>query len=135
MTTSHGRVFQVGNNALGLARIYADKPDIWLLVVAGRITFENDRSGHYTYEYEKIPELQKYAMRLVLRHHNEYRNPTLDLSTITDEIEVIDDEVEVIGNEMEVIGILPPEAQNMAKYSPENYRRMLESMLKSFLKK
>lgn len=65
--------FSVGNITLGFVSIPSRK-DYWLLFHVGRVTKDLNIRNGVGYEYEDIPECQKFVDRLIIKFENHSQN-------------------------------------------------------------
>lgn len=66
---SKKKSYREGQITIGLVKIKPNE-DFWLLFHIGRITKDLNRLNGIGYEYETIPEFEKYVGRLVIRYKN-----------------------------------------------------------------
>ncbi|PMH44646.1 hypothetical protein BCU68_12420 [Vibrio sp. 10N.286.49.B3] len=79
--------YQEGQITVGFMRIEADK---WLLFHVGRVTKDLNILGGMGYEYEPLPEYEKYLGRLVIRFKNKVQQTVRKATSVIDECEVLE---------------------------------------------
>lgn len=79
--------FKDGQVTIGFIRIHK-KEDYWLLFHAGQITKDLDRLDGVGYEFESIPEYEKYLGRLVIKFKNNSQTMIRNASSVIEECEV-----------------------------------------------
>lgn len=78
--------FQVGQTTIGLIRL--DQPDLWLLFHVGRVTKSFDGQNAIGYEYESLPEYDKFVGRVIVRYKNKSQNMVRKAESVLGECEV-----------------------------------------------
>jgi hypothetical protein len=79
--------FKQGQITLGFIRL--NKDNLWLLFHVGRITKDLNRLNGVGYEYEVIPEFEKYFGRLIIRFKNEAQTMIRLAKSVIDDCEVV----------------------------------------------
>ena len=79
--------FKQGQITLGFIRL--NKDNLWLLFHVGRITKDLNRLNGVGYEYEVIPEFEKYFGRLIIRFKNESQTMIRLAKSVIDDCEVV----------------------------------------------
>lgn len=65
---SSRKSYKVGDTTIGLVRM--NRKDLWLLFHVGRVTKDLDKFEAMGYEYEPLPEYEKYVGRMIIRFKN-----------------------------------------------------------------
>ncbi len=78
--------FQVGQTTIGLMRL--DQPDLWLLFHVGRVTRSFDVQNAIGYEYESLPEYDKFVGRVIVRYKNKSQQMVRKAEPMLGECEV-----------------------------------------------
>ena len=77
--------YKEGQITIGLARI---KYNSWLLFHVGRVTKDLNKLNAVGYQFEVLPEFEKYFGRLIVRYKNTSQNLVRMASSVIDECEV-----------------------------------------------
>lgn len=80
--------FKVGQMTIGLIKIKPNE-SLWLLFHIGKVTKDLNIFDGAGYEFESIPEYEKYFGRLVVRFKNSSQNMVRKASSVIDECEVV----------------------------------------------
>lgn len=78
--------FQVGQMTIGLIRL--DQPDLWLLFHLGRVTKSLNVVNAIGYEFESLPEYDKFVGRVIVRYKNKSQNMIRKADSVLGECEV-----------------------------------------------
>jgi hypothetical protein len=78
--------FQLGQTTIGLIRL--NESDLWLLFHIGRVTADLGVANGVGYEYEALPEFQKYFGRIVVRFKNKSQNMIRRAQSVLHDCEV-----------------------------------------------
>ena len=78
--------FQAGQMTVGLIRL--EQPDLWLLFHVGRISKSFDVKNAVGYEYESLPEYDKFVGRVIVRYKNKSQNMIRKAESVLAECEV-----------------------------------------------
>ncbi len=80
--------YRVGQITFGFIKIKPSE-DLWLLFHVGKVTKDLDIFNGVGYEYENIPEYDKYLGRLIIRYKNKYQNMLRRAESVIDDCEVV----------------------------------------------
>jgi hypothetical protein len=80
--------YRDGQITLGFIRINSND-DLWLLFHAGKITKDLDILDGVGYEYEILPEYQKYFGRLIIKYKNKAQTMIRLAKSVIDDCEVV----------------------------------------------
>jgi len=78
--------FKEGNITVGFARIENDK---WLLFDISIITKDLNKFNEVGYEYQTIPEYEKYFGRIIVNYHNTATNLIRNADSVINECEIV----------------------------------------------
>ena len=76
--------YKEGQITIGLVKI-RPKEDFWLLFHIGRITKDLNRLNGVGYEYEDLPEYEKYVGRLIVKYTNRVQTMIRNAESVIDE--------------------------------------------------
>lgn len=76
--------FKTGQITLGLVKI-KPKEDFWLLFHVGKVTKDLNKLNGVGYEYEHLPEYEKYVGRLIVKFKNKAQTMIRNAETVIDE--------------------------------------------------
>lgn len=79
--------YKVGQITVGFIRITRND-NLWLLFHIGRVTKDLNVLKGVGYEYETLPEFEKYFGRLIIRYKNRSQNMVRFASTVIDDCEI-----------------------------------------------
>lgn len=79
--------FKNGQITIGLVKI-KPKEDFWLLFHIGKVTKDMDKLNGVGYEYENLPNFEKYLGRLIVRYKNKAQTMIRNAETVIDDCEV-----------------------------------------------
>ena len=80
--------YKAGQITIGFIRINSND-DLWLLFHVGKITKDLDILDGVGYEYEVLPEYQKYFGRLIIKYKNKAQTMIRLAKSVIDECEVV----------------------------------------------
>ncbi|PIJ41849.1 GIY-YIG nuclease family protein [Tatumella sp. OPLPL6] len=80
--------YKVGQTTICLIKM-KKKEDLWLLVHVGRVTKDLNINNAIGYEYENIPEFNKYLGRVIVRYKNKSQTLIRNASSIIGDCEIV----------------------------------------------
>lgn len=81
---------QVTVGFIPLDNSYERNKNLWLLFHVGKVTKALNKYNAMGYEYEVLPEYQKYFGRLVIRFQNQVQNMIRLATSVIDDCEVVE---------------------------------------------
>jgi hypothetical protein len=79
--------YKVGQTTIGLVKIKPNE-DFWLLFHVGKVTKDLNRLNGVGYEYESLPNFDKYLGRIIVKYKNTSQNMIRNAKSVLEECEL-----------------------------------------------
>lgn len=79
--------YKVGQTTIGLVKIKPNE-DFWLLFHVGKVTKDLNRLNGVGYEYESLPNYDKYLGRIIVKYKNTSQNMIRNAKSVLEECEL-----------------------------------------------
>lgn len=84
---NRNKSFKTGQITIGFIRLHEN--DLWLLFHIGRVTKDLNIFNGVGYEYEKLPQYEKYLGRLIIRFKNKSQTMIRLANSVMDKCEIV----------------------------------------------